>query len=517
MLPMSKKTGLFAGAAWLVLLALLLAAIPGGVGVSAASGTIKHTTLDNFAASTGCASGAPVLSGVSITEDGTGPTDVNRGEIALAATFEDYFPGTSLNTTKWATGVYTDTGGPGNVSVAGGALSIAPKSFPPDVYGSVMGTRDTFRYGVLEGVVTFDGDTQTQHFGWADGAFETNRYAIFSTGSGNLAQPGLYARTNSSGSEISSMLSPTVPTGPQRLKIVWKSEPLSPTTPMTTTDVIEYYVNNMTTPAHTIRFADTTDNMEPPTYAIGDLNLPALSVTYSNSAPAVTDVMTSDWVRYTPYAGTSGTYTSCVLSEPGATSQVWTVSSLPAAQPAGTTATVKIRTGDTLPLSGDFVAAPNGLQGKYVQYQVALTTTDTAKSPKVEEVTLVYGDLPTLSIANSSVMEGTTGASTPMNFSVTLSKKLDKDVTFKYSTQGGTATAGTDYTAVTGQTATIAAGQLSTTVSVVVKGDTAKEGNETFNVVLSDPANATIADGQALGTIIDDDDGVKVWLAKIDR
>ena len=31
------------------------------------------------------------------------------------------------------------------------------------------------------------------------------------------------------------------------------------------------------------------------------------------------------------------------------------------------------------------------------------------------------------------------------------------------------------------------------------------EGNETFTVTLSEPVNATIADGEGVGTIIDDD------------
>ena len=38
-----------------------------------------------------------------------------------------------------------------------------------------------------------------------------------------------------------------------------------------------------------------------------------------------------------------------------------------------------------------------------------------------------------------------------------------------------------------------------------VVGDLDDEANETFFVNLSDPTNATIADGQGVGTIIDDD------------
>ncbi|MDZ4827997.1 MAG: Calx-beta domain-containing protein, partial [Actinomycetota bacterium] len=39
----------------------------------------------------------------------------------------------------------------------------------------------------------------------------------------------------------------------------------------------------------------------------------------------------------------------------------------------------------------------------------------------------------------------------------------------------------------------------------IVKGDTAGEPNETINVTLSNPKNATILDGSGVGTIVDND------------
>ena len=42
-------------------------------------------------------------------------------------------------------------------------------------------------------------------------------------------------------------------------------------------------------------------------------------------------------------------------------------------------------------------------------------------------------------------------------------------------------------------------------VHVDIKGDVLAEGNETFTVNLSNPAGATIADGTAIGTIVNDD------------
>jgi chitinase len=46
---------------------------------------------------------------------------------------------------------------------------------------------------------------------------------------------------------------------------------------------------------------------------------------------------------------------------------------------------------------------------------------------------------------------------------------------------------------------------LTGTINVTVNGDATLEGNETFQVQLSAPVGATIADGTGLGTIVNDD------------
>jgi hypothetical protein len=77
-------------------------------------------------------------------------------------------------------------------------------------------------------------------------------------------------------------------------------------------------------------------------------------------------------------------------------------------------------------------------------------------------------------------------------------------VTFDWATPAGTASAGVDYVTASGSL-TIAAGATSATIAITVNGDVLDEVNETFTVALSNPANATIADGSGLGTITDDD------------
>lgn len=114
-----------------------------------------------------------------------------------------------------------------------------------------------------------------------------------------------------------------------------------------------------------------------------------------------------------------------------------------------------------------------------------------------------YSGGPTLAINDLAITEGNAGTSVA-TFNVLLSPASSQTVTVNYSTANNSASAGTDYEAAAG-TLTFAPGQQSQPVSITINGDTAFEGNETFNVNLSGPANATIGDGQGVGTILNDD------------
>ena len=108
---------------------------------------------------------------------------------------------------------------------------------------------------------------------------------------------------------------------------------------------------------------------------------------------------------------------------------------------------------------------------------------------------------PTISIGNATVTEGNTGT-TAATFTITQSVVSQLDTTVTVNTADNTAsTADNDYQAIIGGTATIQAGQLSTTVTVLVNGDINVESNETFFVNLSNAVNAAIADSQGTGTI----------------
>jgi aryl-phospho-beta-D-glucosidase BglC (GH1 family) len=112
---------------------------------------------------------------------------------------------------------------------------------------------------------------------------------------------------------------------------------------------------------------------------------------------------------------------------------------------------------------------------------------------------------PSLSVADASITEGASG-STNMSFAVTLSAASSTPVTVNYATSNGTATAGSDYTAKSGSL-TFAAGETSKIVQVAIAGDRVVEANEGFNLTLSGASGASIGDGQALGTILNDDAG----------
>lgn len=120
------------------------------------------------------------------------------------------------------------------------------------------------------------------------------------------------------------------------------------------------------------------------------------------------------------------------------------------------------------------------------------------------QATIVNDDpIPSITINDPSQTEGNAGTA-PLTFTVLLSNPSAVDVTVNYGTADGTATAPADYAATLG-TLTIPAGQLSGSIVVNVVGDTIDEPNETLFVDLTAPTNATIADGQGQGTIVDDD------------
>lgn len=109
-----------------------------------------------------------------------------------------------------------------------------------------------------------------------------------------------------------------------------------------------------------------------------------------------------------------------------------------------------------------------------------------------------------VSVSDTSIKEGKRGI-TYLAFSVSLSESDDAPVTVRYATQNGTATAWSDYQPQSG-TLTFAPGETSKTVQIAIYGDRTIEADESFQLLLSEPAgNALISDPSGVGVIVNDD------------
>jgi hypothetical protein len=143
---------------------------------------------------------------------------------------------------------------------------------------------------------------------------------------------------------------------------------------------------------------------------------------------------------------------------------------------------------------------------------IASVTNATEATDQQVTVTVSDNDLvPTLSMSDVTVTEGNSGTANAV-FTVTLSAASVRAVTVNFATADATATQPGDYVSNSG-TLTFEPGETSKTITIAVAGDTLDEVNETFNVNLTAPVNATIGDGVGVGTITDDDEPPTVTLS----
>ncbi|MEJ1469484.1 MAG: retention module-containing protein [Candidatus Sedimenticola sp. (ex Thyasira tokunagai)] len=141
--------------------------------------------------------------------------------------------------------------------------------------------------------------------------------------------------------------------------------------------------------------------------------------------------------------------------------------------------------------------------------------------PEGEVIYLADEPLPTLSIDDVTTIEPSgygerdyefndvAFVPTYAVFTVTLSEASNVDVRVDFATADGTAISGglgvgeSDYGSQSG-TVTISAGSTSATIEIEIFGDEVYETTEQYLVNLSNPVNATIADDQGVGTILDE-------------
>ncbi len=122
----------------------------------------------------------------------------------------------------------------------------------------------------------------------------------------------------------------------------------------------------------------------------------------------------------------------------------------------------------------------------------------------VKEITIQVPPPPTIPTININDVTVTEGVHPTASLQICVSSAGTSPVTVQFATSNGSAISGTDYTTTSG-TATIPAGQTCTTVTFPILDDNIFEPTEVFNVNLTNPTNATIADPLGTVTILDND------------
>ena len=121
---------------------------------------------------------------------------------------------------------------------------------------------------------------------------------------------------------------------------------------------------------------------------------------------------------------------------------------------------------------------------------------------------------PGLRISDGAARETNSGTA-GLAFTVTLDAPAAQPVSVTVATGNGTAISGTDFDALPATVLTFAPGQTSKTVTVALRGDTVIEPNESFSVLLSAATGAPIADGQGIGTVLNDDTAARIADASV--
>ncbi|HEY0742168.1 MAG TPA: Calx-beta domain-containing protein [Chryseosolibacter sp.] len=104
--------------------------------------------------------------------------------------------------------------------------------------------------------------------------------------------------------------------------------------------------------------------------------------------------------------------------------------------------------------------------------------------------------LPTLSLDDATANEGG-----ELLFTITLDKPSTDTVVVHYKTQDVTTSANDYFAVANALKVKINPGLTTATVGISSKTDASQESDETFAIILSEPKNATIADGEGVGTI----------------
>jgi len=117
----------------------------------------------------------------------------------------------------------------------------------------------------------------------------------------------------------------------------------------------------------------------------------------------------------------------------------------------------------------------------------------------------VGGTSPIVSVKDVTLAEGNKNGSTKATVLITLDRESTEEITVELSTEDGTAIDGEDYEALNAETIVFAPGETSKTVPINIVSDLIWEEDENFIVILDNPQNAEVGEGQATVTVTNDD------------
>ncbi len=282
------------------------------------------------------------------TQSSTAVTETADGEVGLSAGAAAEFGGSALPSGWTST---TNSSG-GTTTVAGGKVTVN---------GTRVGTSGTFSLGRwLEASGTFTSSSPDENIGFATTLASGTPWAVF----GTKADGNLYARTQSSGSSVSE------------------------------TNLGTTYLNA----AHVFR---VEWNLTTVVYKIDGVQVASHSrILLTSMRPIISELATGgaslavNWLRMGPYAA-SGTFTSRVFD--ATKSVAWGTVSWVTSTPAGSSVTVKVRSGDVATPNGTWTAFTTVTNGgtvaataRYRQYQVTITRATDGSSPSVSSVSQTY-------------------------------------------------------------------------------------------------------------------------------
>jgi hypothetical protein len=395
--------------------------------------TFTDTTVSDFSAGT--------------TGSGTYVSHTSDGEVILAPLTGSEFLGTSL-----PSGWFSQSqGSGGSASVPNGTLTVD---------GALTGPNQFFGPGVsLQFQATFSGDPY-QHIGFGTD-LSAAPWAIFSTAGGGA----LYARTNNGTSFVDTLLAGNWLGSPHQFRIDW------------TTSGVTYFIDGTQVASSTLAI---TANMRP----LVDDNTPGGGV------------VTVNWLRLAPYAA-SGTFVSRVFD--AGTAVTWSNLTWTANTPAGTGLGMSVRMGNTatpdatwtdwVPLSTSGAAI--GGSSRYLQYQAALSTTNTALTPDLDSVTAGYS-------TTADTVPPTVVSSSPAAGATNVNLITPVVVKFSELMNAATITTSTVQLFAAGSSTPVAASLTFSGSTATLTPTVALQGNTSYQVVVS--GSITDSSGNALGS-----------------